>query len=344
MSGSISFFARGDSNSASNPALNVLNTNQFPVTEITFVATGGGNVVLNYNGGEPDPDTRVIIDGVEHGFTLEFSATLPNRNNLASVNGEDLRGETVVVITLHDYPSPGMSQRIFFLPDADPSAQTMGAFPNSAQQLGNINTTSDVLICFCAGTLILTPEGEVPVEELKVGDLVITRDGTEVPIRWIGRKRLSAGALHRNPKLRPVRIRRGTFGEGRPRRDLRVSPQHRVLLEGWAVEMLFGEDCMLAPAKQLVDGLGITVEPVEGPEDYFHIMLDRHEILLSEGLPTESFHPGEWTMRGLSEPTRRELLALFPELAATGGLPALAGPELRGPEARALLGYLARAA
>lgn len=339
----LSFFARADSNSANNPALNPLNTNQFAATQITFVAAEGGNVVLEATGGPPDPDTLLVIDGQDYAFTLQFSGNLTDRNNLADVNGENLQGARVVTVTVHDFPE-GESTRLFFLPDADPSEATMQAFPSSAQPVDNVDTGTDVLICFCAGTRIATPRGEVPVEALAVGDAVLNADGRAVTIRWTGRRALSVAELRRRPEVRPVRIRRGALGEGRPRRDLRVSPQHRILLEGWRVEMLFGEDSLLAPAAHLVDGLGIAVEPPDAPVTYHHLLFDRHELLLSEGLATESLYPGPWAVSGLESAARAEVLALFPALAAGAPPPPLARPLLRGRETRALMAYLARAA
>lgn len=340
----LSFFARADSNSANNPSLNPLPGNQFPATEITFVAAEGGNVILEATGGQPDPDTLLVIGGQEYTFTLQFSGALPNRNDLADVNGENLQGERVVVVTVHDFPAAGESTRLFFLPDADPSLATMAAYPNSAQRIQNVDTNADVLICFCAGTRIATPRGEVPVEDLAVGDAVLNAAGEAVTIRWIGRREVSVAEQLARPEVRPVRIRRGALGEGRPRRDLRVSPQHRILLDGWRVEMLFGEESLLAPAAHLVDGLGIAVEPPTGPVTYHHLLFDRHELLLSEGLATESLYPGPWAVSGLEAAARAEVLALFPALAEGAMPPPLARPLLRGREARALMAYLARAA
>ena len=104
----ISFYARGDRNTANNAALNAQNTNSTPTTEITFSSGTNGNLQLETNGGAADPDTTIIINGVEMSFTVNFSGTLPFSNKLANVNGVDLRGEPIVVITTED------GQRLFF--------------------------------------------------------------------------------------------------------------------------------------------------------------------------------------------------------------------------------------
>jgi hypothetical protein len=96
-------------------------------------------------------------------------------------------------------------------------------------------------------------------------------------------------------------------------RDLRVSPQHRMLLRGWQAGLLFGETEVLATAKSLVNDS--TIRQVEGGMvDYFHILFDRHEVIFAEGAPSESFHPGEQGWNALDQATRAEILLLFPEL------------------------------
>src|SRR5690606_6300515 len=95
-----------------------------------------------------------------------------------------------------------------------------------------------VPICFCRGTLIATRNGEVPVEKLRLGDEVLTLDHGYQPIRWLGSRKLSALALRARPALRPVEIRDGALGAGLPTRDLRLSPQHRVLLRSKVLDRM----------------------------------------------------------------------------------------------------------
>ena len=196
--------------------------------------------------------------------------------------------------------------------------------------------TLSILICVLLGTLIDTPSGRVPVESLAVGDLVLTLDGRKVPIRWIGSRRVTERELARDPALRPVRISAGAFGLNRPARDLWVSPQHRILLSGWHAELLFAEETVLAPAKGLVDDHAVRVDHEVTEVEYFHLLFDRHEIILTEALPTESFYPGRHSISELDAPVRAELLGLFPELDADDAIPDVAGPALRPWEARLL--------
>jgi hypothetical protein len=194
----------------------------------------------------------------------------------------------------------------------------------------------NILICVVRGTLIATPGGEVPVEELRPGDLVLTADGREEPIRWIASRHLSRQDLAAEPSFRPIRIAAGAFGDGRPARDLRVSPQHRVFLTGWHAQLLFGEDSVLVPAKGLVDDCGIGVDHARDEVDYFHLLFDRHEVILTEGLPTESFFPGPHALSEIAGAAREELLRLFPEFAENAAPFDPAGPGLRSWEARLL--------
>lgn len=203
--------------------------------------------------------------------------------------------------------------------------------------------TITILICVARGTLIQTEAGPVPVERLTIGDRVTTLDGPPQPVRWIGSRRLSRTELEVDPSLRPIRIAQAALGEGAPARDLLVSPQHRVLLNGWRAELFFGEPQVLVPAKSLVNDSTITVmHDVEGVE-YFHLLFDCHEIILTENLPTESFFPGAHSMAELDGAARAELLRLFPALAEDAGYGEPARPSLRPWEARVLTAPVAEA-
>jgi hypothetical protein len=193
-----------------------------------------------------------------------------------------------------------------------------------------------LVICVARGTRIDTPRGPVKVERLRPGDLVQTLDGPARPVRWIGSRVVTAEELERDPSLRPVRITAGALGKGAPRRDLVMSPQHRVLLEDWRAQLMFGEAQVLAPAKSLVNDGPIRVDHGMSEVEYFHILFDDHEIIVTEGLATESFHPGTTAMRGLADAVRSELIRLFPELDRADGYGPSARPVLKGWESRVL--------
>jgi hypothetical protein len=194
----------------------------------------------------------------------------------------------------------------------------------------------NLLICVARGTEIGTPDGPVPVEELKPGDFVSTRDRGPRPVRWIGSRRVTPFEMRTDPSLRPIRIMPGALGPGRPARALRVSPQHRILVGDWRTELFFGEDEVLVPAKALADGDRIHVDRAADEVEYFHVLFDTHEIMMTEGLPTESFHPGDYALREMEAASRRELLAILPVLAEPGSGPPTARMALRGWEGRLL--------
>ncbi|KQT61695.1 hypothetical protein ASG52_02155 [Methylobacterium sp. Leaf456] len=139
------------------------------------------------------------------------------------------------------------------------------------------NGQATFAVCFTSGTLIRTSRGNVPIELLRAGEPVITASGEHRPIKWVGYRTLKC---HGRTDLLPIRITAHAFGEGRPARDLFVSPGHAL-----AVDVL-GE--VLIPAIRLVNGTTIT--QVERDEvTYLHVELDSHDILLAEGLPAESY-------------------------------------------------------
>lgn len=167
--------------------------------------------------------------------------------------------------------------------------------------------------CFLAGTLIATKRGEVPVETLRPGDMVVVRDGGFAPVRWIGSVRADARGESHHCNA-PICIPKGAMGPNMPARDLYVSPNHRIWMRDPAFEMMFEEREVLIPAKHLVGWKGIRqVSYIPEPE-YFHILFDAHQIILSDGMLTESFHPGEVTIDQFEHEARDEILRLFPEL------------------------------
>ncbi len=163
--------------------------------------------------------------------------------------------------------------------------------------------------CFVSGTQIETANGPMPVEQLKVGDLLRTVDNGLQPIRWIGNRRVAAQG-----DFAPILINKGALGNDDA---LRVSPQHRILLSGWRAELHYGQPEVLAAAKTLLNGDTIVRE-AGGEVAYFHFMFDQHELIYSAGIETESFHPGQMAWPALSEAAREEILNLFPELRMNG--------------------------
>ncbi len=172
--------------------------------------------------------------------------------------------------------------------------------------------------CFVAGTRIDTVTGPVNVERLEAGDLVLTRDQGPMPILWVGSRKVGC-----DQGDRPVRIKSGSYGA---LRDVLVSPNHRILLRDVWAELLYGVPEVLVRAKDLVNHKTVLRDDRPGPWSYFHILLDSHQMLRSDGLFSESYQPGLQGFDAFDELVRDELAALFPNIVTA--------PERYGASAR----------
>ena len=137
--------------------------------------------------------------------------------------------------------------------------------------------TEDNTPCYCRGTRILTDRGEVAVEDLAIGDRVVTLSGAAPPIRWIGFGRDLV--TRRNQLARPIVVRRGALADNVPRRDLYLTHGHSLYCRG-----------VLIPAEQLVNHRSIAWDETARVIEYYHIELDNHDVLFAEGAPAESYH------------------------------------------------------
>jgi hypothetical protein len=198
----------------------------------------------------------------------------------------------------------------------DPDAGSVTFINGSTLTFSEIANT---IPCFTPGTGIATPKGERPVESLKVGDRVLTRDNGIQYVTWVGKKTLNLEDLEISPDLLPVMIRAGALGDGLPARDMMLSPNHRVLIVSEMAQLYFEESEVLVLAKHMTKMKG--VETVKAPEStYIHFMCENHEIVLSDGAWTETFQPSDYSLRGVDADQREELFLLFPELATREGL------------------------
>jgi len=145
------------------------------------------------------------------------------------------------------------------------------------------------------------------IENLEIGDHVFTLDAGMQPIRWIGRTTVPATANNA-----PIQIAAGALGNAQ---SLQVSPQHRMLVADWRSELVCGTDEVLVAAKHLINDHSIR-QITGGTVDYIHILFDDHQIIMAEGIASESFHPGRVGFGSMAEAARQELLSLFPQLAA----------------------------
>ena len=238
------------------------------------------------------------------------------RPNGDSINGSDITrvwdgdtitvnmgGSTVTITGVTFYTSSGQS---YFTP-TDGTNLSNATFISSTY----VTSSSQIAVgslgppCFTAGTMIRTNRGEVAIEDLRAGDLVETLDHGLQAVRWIGRSPTDASGDHA-----PVVFKPGAIGN---ESELRVSPQHRLLVQGWRAQLFFGADEVLVPAKSLLNGRDVIQERSVTVE-YFHILFDRHEVIWGSGVASESFFPGDQILLQ-DRAVRAELFALFPELA-----------------------------
>ncbi|MCQ0969878.1 Hint domain-containing protein [Paracoccus sp. TK19116] len=175
-------------------------------------------------------------------------------------------------------------------------------------------TVDDALPCFTAGTMIATADGPRAVDELKAGDMVVTKDRGLQPIRWIGSRKLTTRMLAANPGIRPIRIAAGALGHGKPERELLVSPQHRILVNSKIAINMFGTSEVLVAAKQLLSLDGVDYATDLQEVEYVHFMFDTHEVVVSNGAESESLYAGPQALKSLDTNALRELVAIFPEL------------------------------
>jgi len=144
--------------------------------------------------------------------------------------------------------------------------------------LGTPQNFTYQIACYLQGTMIATPAGEREVESLQPGDLVTTLDGTAKAVKWIGHRSYEAEFGATQAFVRPVVFKAGSLGAGLPVRDLKVSPQHAVLIDG-----------VMVPAAALVNGASIVRDESKTDVTYFHIEMEGHEAIFAEGAPAETF-------------------------------------------------------
>ncbi|MEL6451339.1 MAG: Hint domain-containing protein [Pseudomonadota bacterium] len=239
--------------------------------------------------------------------------TFDGLGNHTIVGGEDADGTDIDIIDL-----TGVDANV--LPDAPGSEsgtiELLDGSGNVARRV-TYSEIEQIIICFTPGTRIATQKGEVPVEKLRAGDKVFTRDNGAQVLRWVGRRDL--GPQEMRAEVQPVLIRQGALGKGLPERDMLVSPQHRMLVSSDLAEVMFDEREVLVAAKHLT-GLDGIDQVRTGAVSYLHLMFDQHEVVLADGAWSESFQPGDHSLRGIGADQRAEVLSLFPELDTLAGL------------------------
>lgn len=307
-----------------------------------------GSIVQTSDDGGTSSDPNDVGDGnLDAGetFTIQIDDGNGGFNTLnATVDyyfTPSSNADTSVMVFLVDNGDGSFSKYVYNLGNSDPSETDPqkiegGRITEGMSNSGHTFSSYEdrVITCFVRGTKLETPTGDVLVEEISIGDYVLTADSGAQAVRWIGSRKLKATRA-----TTPIRIKAGALGEHMPSSDLLVSPAHRVLISGWRAQALFGEPEYLVAAKDLVNDHTIVVAYDVKEVEYFHLLFDKHEIVNSNGTPSESFHPNVDALSALAQDARDELYALFPELSVkeNGGYSEISRPLLSQAEAQLLL-------
>ncbi|SIS64678.1 Ca2+-binding protein, RTX toxin-related [Roseivivax lentus] len=281
-----------------------------------FIVSGGSDVITDFNtagAGDGDATNNDFIDlGSYYDSLDELRADLLDDGILNQSNTLDDEGNAV------DY-----SDNTQF------GANSIIVQGASGSTFSSDNTG---IVCFVAGTRILTPRGEVAIETLRVGDLVCTGDNGAQPVAWIGRRDVGPEALKADIGLRPILIPQGMFGSDR---DLLVSRQHGILV---------GDDHFVRAGHLAECAQGPRIAHGKREVTYIHLMFDAHQIIFAEGVPSESFFPGPMALKMMSAADRQGLEARFPALSGIASVEdaearygAPARPSARKKQVRALL-------
>ncbi|WP_299151274.1 Hint domain-containing protein [uncultured Tateyamaria sp.] len=257
----------------------------------TFVQSQDGHTyVTDFDTGDADADGN---------YNDQLDVT-----ELRTLDGKPVRTQDVVV------SDDGSGNAVLMFPEGE-TITLQGVSPEQMSSAQQLNAAG--IPCFAAGTFVQTARGRVPVETLRVGDLVQTRDNGLRKVRWVGQRHLGARALNANPKLRPVHIAAGAFGNTV---DIRVSAQHALAL-GHRDE---AGSCVLVRAGHLARLQGGQVRTANGARSvtYVHLLLDSHDLIMTDGLASESFYPGAWGLMSVGTDNMRALGRLLPDLGKHG--------------------------
>ncbi len=181
------------------------------------------------------------------------------------------------------------------------------------------------VVCFVKGTLITTQNGARPIETLRAGDMIQTRDNGLQRVAWIGQRTLGQNELGANPHLKPVFVSPDLTGGTAP---LLVSPQHGVLLRR-------DGDEVLVRAKHLAALPGGQARVMAGRRSvsYYHLLFESHQIIFAQDAPAESLYPGKFALNALPSEAKTEVFELFPDLTSFGA------PQAYGLHARPFSGW-----
>lgn len=232
---------------------------------------------------------------------------------LTHINGQPVTVGVPILLPTGEQLSVNADGTINLINDNDLGLIT---FSYTTQNAAGVSDTAFVNIttvpCFLKGTRLKTSMGWKRVEDVSVGDMVKTLDNGFQSVRWIGFRQVDP-----SPETSPILISANSLGD---HGDIWVSPQHRVLIRDHRCALMFGEEEVFIAAKDLQNSRTIRTELGCTNITYFHVMLDTHQVIDSEGLLTESFQPGPHSITGFSSARMDEIRAVFPAIDPETGL------------------------
>ncbi|MBO9406972.1 Hint domain-containing protein [Shimia sp. R9_1] len=288
--------------------------------ETAYLHNGSQNAVSELDGRRGLTTVLEQSFEVSHGTDTEltFDSALRNASNRNAgkegFNVEILDADNKVIASMEVRPTANELLE-FSLPVSFPKGGTYTLRftergPNDS--LGAIVDNISLMVCFAGGTRIATANGTKAARDIEIGDVVRTETGLK-PVRWVGRRQLTAEELAQDEKLHPVRIAAGALGQGLPKRDLFVSRQHRMAVHSPICQRMFGQKTALVAAIRLCGLPGISLHRPTSDVDYVHLLFDQHEVVFAEGCPSESLLFGKMTECALSREAVAEIKAIFPE-------------------------------
>ncbi len=253
-------------------------------------------------------DFPILLTDPDGGGSTNYEAyALTNTVTNTVIDFYDIGGGTQNILAQNGVAAGAVSDNVPVLvgPNATTTTLQWNQPDPDTLTYGTVNPGDTGLACFVKGTRVDTPFGARAIETLNVGDYVNTVDDGPQQVRWIGQRTVSGLAHHA-----PVLFRKHAMGITR---NLKVSPQHRVLLTGWKAELLFGESEILVPAHTLVDGHRILRKPM-AQVTYVHMLFDAHQLVCAHGLISESLLPTSYSLSAWGQVGQEEILGLFREL------------------------------
>jgi len=300
-----------------------------PNSTITVIVDNNGTGTIAKSGGTPDSvtsvETYIADEDTPENDRITLTDTTLTAADISGIDDNAVGTYTStngnIVVSFGGPGQPTLSQILagtavvggvtlsgtgsFQITDGDESG-TIGNI--NFENFENIDFT---IVCFAAGTLITTDTGDRRVEDLQTGDKVMTADNGLQALRWTGARHLDAAMLQANPKLRPIRIQAGALADGMPKRDLIVSPQHRILVRSNIAIRMFDAAEVFVPAKHLLDLPGVSIASDMDAVTYVHIMCNDHEVISAEGALAETLYTGTQALKAMSVDARAEIDAIF---------------------------------